>query len=316
MQLGANFTRPAKIEVDLAEAMLELIDGADMVKFAKNGSDVTTAAVKLARAYTGREYVGICADQPFFSTDDWFIGTTEMNSGIPEAISRLTVKFRYNDFTSLKQLFLQHPGQIACVLMEAEASTPPAPGYLNAVKELCERQGAVLVFDEPTAGLDPIAAAEFRLMMKSFISREKHKTVLIASHNLWEVQQICDRVAVMKRGRVIATGSPSQISEEMEDRVSLTLVGRLPDGYSSEGLVAELGAVSGVMKCIVQPGQIPGQDVSVSVEGSKELDYTSVFATLLKKGFVILSLETSQPSLEEAFIKLAGEGTSWSHQWT
>ena len=64
--------------------MLRLIDGADMVKFAKNGSDVTTAAVKLARAYTGRDLVAVCGDQPFFSTDDWFIGTTEMNAGIPQ----------------------------------------------------------------------------------------------------------------------------------------------------------------------------------------------------------------------------------------
>ena len=83
MQLGTNFSRPASIEMDLAEAMLEIIDGADMVKFAKNGSDVTTAAVKLARAYTGRDLIAICGDHPFFSTDDWFIGTTEMNAGVP-----------------------------------------------------------------------------------------------------------------------------------------------------------------------------------------------------------------------------------------
>ena len=80
MQLGANFTRPARIEVDAAEAFLSVIDGADMVKFAKNGSDVTTAAVKLARAYT-KELIAICGDQPFFSTDDWFIGTTENERG-------------------------------------------------------------------------------------------------------------------------------------------------------------------------------------------------------------------------------------------
>jgi glutamate-1-semialdehyde 2,1-aminomutase len=152
MQLGINFTRPAKIEVDLAEAMLVLVDGADMVKFAKNGSDVTTAAVKLARAYTGRDLVAICGDQPFFSTDDWFIGTTEMSAGIPESISRLTLKFRYNDLANLRQVFEQHPGQIACVLMEAEAAIPPAPGYLKAVKELSEEQGAVLIFDEMITG--------------------------------------------------------------------------------------------------------------------------------------------------------------------
>src|SRR5579864_8820786 len=148
MQLGSNFSRPAKIEVDLAEAMLEIIDGADMVKFAKNGSDVTTAAVKLARAYTSRDLVAICGDQPFFSTDDWFIGSTEMNAGIPQAIRELSLKFRYNDLASLQGLFDQYPRQIACVVLEAEAVAPPQPGYLEQLKQLCEKQGAVLIFDE------------------------------------------------------------------------------------------------------------------------------------------------------------------------
>jgi glutamate-1-semialdehyde 2,1-aminomutase len=152
MQTGVNFSRPAQIEVDLAEAMLEVVDGAEMVKFAKNGSDVTTAAVKLARAYTGRDLVAICADQPFFSTDDWFIGTTEMNAGIPRAISDMTLKFRYNDVESLRALFDQHPGEIACVLFEAEAMTLPAPGFLAQVKELCEQCGAILIFDEMITG--------------------------------------------------------------------------------------------------------------------------------------------------------------------
>src|SRR5271165_1432647 len=116
MQLGLNYSRPAKIEVDLAEAFLDVIEGADMVKFAKNGSDVTTAAVKLSRAYTGRDLVAICGDQTFFSIDDWFIGTTELNAGIPCAISEMTVKFRYNDVESLRELFDKHPDQIACVI--------------------------------------------------------------------------------------------------------------------------------------------------------------------------------------------------------
>ncbi len=152
MQLGVNFTRPARIEVDAAEAFLEVIDGADMVKFAKNGSDVTTAAVKMARAYTGRDLVAICGDQPFFSTDDWFIGTTEMNAGIPESVRNLTLKFRYNDLNSLRELFDRHPVQIACVVMEAEAATLPVPGYLSQVKELCEQCGAILIFDEMITG--------------------------------------------------------------------------------------------------------------------------------------------------------------------
>ena len=152
MQLGANFTRPAKIEIDLAEAMLQIVSGADMVKFSKNGSDTTTAAVKLARAYTGRDLIAICGDQPFFSVDDWFIGTTEANAGIPAAITAMTLKFRYNDVANLRELFDRHPNQIACVFMEAEASTPPAPGYLNHVKQLCAEHGAVFILDETITG--------------------------------------------------------------------------------------------------------------------------------------------------------------------
>ena len=152
MQLGTNFSRPAKIEVDLAETMLELIDGSDMAKFAKNGSDVTTAALKLARAYTGRDLVAICGDQPFFSVDDWFICTTVVNAGIPESISRMTLKFRYNDLDSLRQLFDQHPNQIACVVLEPETVSPPTPGYLAQVKQLCEERGAVLLLDETITG--------------------------------------------------------------------------------------------------------------------------------------------------------------------
>jgi glutamate-1-semialdehyde 2,1-aminomutase len=152
MLLGANYTRPAKIEVDLAESMLDLIDGADMVKFAKNGSDVTTAAVKLARAFTGRNLIAICGDHPFFSIDDWFIGTTEVNAGIPAEVTNMTLKFRYNQPESLEALFDQHPGEIAGVIMEVEAATPPAPGYLQRVKEICEQRGALLIFDEMITG--------------------------------------------------------------------------------------------------------------------------------------------------------------------
>lgn len=152
MQSGINFTRPAKIEVEAAEEFLRLIEGAEMVKFAKNGSDVTTAAVKLARAYTNRDLVAICGDQPFFSTDDWFIGVGQMNAGIPKAISELTVSFRYNDIKSLIELFDRHPDQIACVVMEAEAAIQPEPGYLQQVKDLCEQRGALLIFDEMITG--------------------------------------------------------------------------------------------------------------------------------------------------------------------
>jgi glutamate-1-semialdehyde 2,1-aminomutase len=151
MHQGSNFTRPARIELECAEQLLATVGG-DMVKFAKNGSDVVTAAVKLARAHTGRNYVAICADHPFFSVDDWFIGTTPMDAGIPKAVSELTLKFRYNDLASLETLFQSHPGQIAAIVMEAETTVPPQPGFLSSVCELCQTHGALVILDEMITG--------------------------------------------------------------------------------------------------------------------------------------------------------------------
>jgi glutamate-1-semialdehyde 2,1-aminomutase len=151
---GVNFTRPAPIEVECAEELLGLVapEGGAMVKFAKNGSDATSAAVRLARGFTDRDLVAICADHPFFSTDDWFIGTTGMPAGIPKGIQALTVRFRYNDLDSVRALFAEHPGQIACLVMEVENTRPPAPGFLAGVRALCDEHGALLVFDEIITG--------------------------------------------------------------------------------------------------------------------------------------------------------------------
>ena len=149
---GLNFTRPSPLEVQAAEIFLDCVSSAEMVKFAKNGSDATTAAVKLARAYTGRDLVAICGDQPFFSTDDWFIGSTAMSAGIPQSIRDLTVKFRFNDTASLESLFLAHPDQIACVVLEAETATAPRPGFLAELRALCTRFGALMVLDEMITG--------------------------------------------------------------------------------------------------------------------------------------------------------------------
>jgi glutamate-1-semialdehyde 2,1-aminomutase len=96
--------------------------------------------------------IAICGDHPFFSTDDWFIGTTELNPGVPQTVTEMTLKFRYNDLASLRELFDLHPGRIACVVMEPEAAVAPTPGYLNQVKQLCEDRGGVLVFDEMITG--------------------------------------------------------------------------------------------------------------------------------------------------------------------
>jgi glutamate-1-semialdehyde 2,1-aminomutase len=151
---GTSFSRPGALELEAAEAFLEQVPGADMVKFAKNGSDATTAAVRLARAATGRRMVAICRTQPFFSTDDWFIGTTPMSAGTSEAERSLTVGFDYNDLDSVEALLQRHPGDIACVVLEAATSLcEPAPGFLEGLRRLADRDGFVLVFDEMITGM-------------------------------------------------------------------------------------------------------------------------------------------------------------------
>ena len=149
---GVNFTRPHRIEREAAERLIDLIPSAEMVKFGLNGSDATTAAVRLARAYTGRDMVAVCRQHPFFSTHDWFITTTPMSAGIPAAERRLTVQFSYNDPPSLAELFERHHGQIAAVVLEAETVEPPNPGFFDSLRRLCDRHGALLILDEIITG--------------------------------------------------------------------------------------------------------------------------------------------------------------------
>lgn len=170
---GNNLPRASTTELEAAELIVELIPGADMVKFAKNGSNVTTAAAKVARAYTGRPYICVPRQQPFFSFDDWFIGSTMLTRGVPEEHARTTLVFDYGDIASLQALFNAYPGQIAGVMLEpATTITPCAPScrpslsyenpcnscpsncgsFLNKVQAICRANGALLILDEMITG--------------------------------------------------------------------------------------------------------------------------------------------------------------------
>lgn len=137
------------IEVELAELLVKLIPCAEMVRFGKNGSDATSAAVRLARAYTGRDVI-LCSG--YHGWQDWYIGTTSRARGVPHAVRDLTVQFPYNDIDYLNGLFEKYSGSVAAVIMEPSNFEPPQPGYLEKVKALTHQHGALLIFDEVLTG--------------------------------------------------------------------------------------------------------------------------------------------------------------------
>jgi glutamate-1-semialdehyde 2,1-aminomutase len=149
---GTNFQRPAGIELEAAKLFLETVESGDMVKFAKNGSTVVTAAVKLARAFTGRNRVAIAKEHNFFSFDDWFISTTPCDFGIPTHVRSMTVTFSYNNYASVEALLADNGHDIACLIMEPVKFDPPVDNFLHKVAALCKDRGVVFVMDEMVSG--------------------------------------------------------------------------------------------------------------------------------------------------------------------
>ncbi len=170
---GNALTRASLTELEAAELMISLIPGAEMVKFAKNGSNVTTAAAKVARSYTGKNYICVPRQHPFFSFDDWFIGSTVMSKGVPQQHISNTLIFDYGDISSLKSLFDEYPNQIAGVMLEPSTTETPCNtgcgnvltyekscnkcptnknNFLHGVQELCRANDTLFIIDEMITG--------------------------------------------------------------------------------------------------------------------------------------------------------------------
>lgn len=146
---GHSFSLPHPLEVQLAETLTRLIPCAEMVRFGKNGSDATSGAVRAARAFTGRDRIACCG---YHGWQDWYIGSTTRNAGVPRAVRELTHPFKYNDLASLDNLFSRHPNEFAAVIMEPVNFAEPAPGFLAGVEDLAHKNGALLIFDEICSG--------------------------------------------------------------------------------------------------------------------------------------------------------------------
>ena len=146
---GVIFSLPHPLEIEVAELLCEMVPCAERVRFGKNGSDATAGAIRVARAYTGRDHIAVCG---YHGWQDWYIGSTARNRGVPMATRELTHAFTYNDLGSLERLLLDRPGQFAAVILEPMNVALPQPGFLEGVKELAHRHGALLVFDETITG--------------------------------------------------------------------------------------------------------------------------------------------------------------------
>ena len=149
LERGHSFSLPHPVEVELAERLTKLIPCGEMVRFGKNGSDATSGAVRAARAFTGREHIACCG---YHGWQDWYIGSTTRNAGVPDAVRALTHPFAYNDLSSLERILNEYPGEFAAVIMEPVNFWPPAAGFLEGVKDLAQRHGALLIFDEICCG--------------------------------------------------------------------------------------------------------------------------------------------------------------------
>jgi glutamate-1-semialdehyde 2,1-aminomutase len=146
---GSIFSLPHPLEVEVSEKMVELVPCAEMVRFGKNGSDATSGAIRLARSYTGRDHVAVCG---YHGWQDWYIGSTLRNKGVPQATRDLTHTFMYNDIESLHKLFRERPDQFAAVIMEPMNVVEPREGFLQEVKELTHKYGALFILDEMVTG--------------------------------------------------------------------------------------------------------------------------------------------------------------------
>lgn len=146
---GITFTLMHPLEVKLAELLIDTIPCAEAARYGKNGSDATTAAIRVARSYTGRDKIAICG---YHGWHDWSIITTERNRGIPPIMKQLSFTFEYNNIESLKELFDKYRDEFAAVIMEPVGVTPPQKDFLKEVKKITHKNGAILIFDEIITG--------------------------------------------------------------------------------------------------------------------------------------------------------------------
>jgi len=143
---GITFSLMHPLEVEFSELIQEVIPNAERVKISKTGADVCSAAIRVARAFTGRETVFCCG---YHGWHDWYIGVTSRNAGIPEAIQNMTYTFDYNNIESIKEAL---DDTVAALILEPFIFEAPKPGFLKELAQVCKDNGTLLIFDEMWTG--------------------------------------------------------------------------------------------------------------------------------------------------------------------
>ncbi|MFB0500159.1 MAG: aminotransferase class III-fold pyridoxal phosphate-dependent enzyme [Candidatus Hadarchaeaceae archaeon] len=146
---GIVFSLMHPLEVEVSELLTEVIPCAEMVRFGKNGADATSAAVRVARAYTGREKIAYCG---YHGWQDWYIVTTSRDKGVPNALRNYICPFEFNKIETLDKVFEENKGEVAAIIMEPMGVEEPRNGFLGKVKELAHENDALLIFDEIVTG--------------------------------------------------------------------------------------------------------------------------------------------------------------------
>jgi glutamate-1-semialdehyde 2,1-aminomutase len=149
LKSGVSLSLSSKLESVVAEKIIEMVPSAELVRFAKNGSDVTSAAVRISRHFTGRDFI---ISVGYHGWHDWYIGSTTRSMGVPKAVQELTLSARFNDLSHIENLFNSVNGNVAAVIIEPMSSTDPAPGYLESLRRFCTSQNVLLIFDEVITG--------------------------------------------------------------------------------------------------------------------------------------------------------------------
>lgn len=298
---GIVFSQPHRYERELAEMLSEIIPCCEMVRFAKNGSDATSGAVRVARAYTGRDIVACCG---YHGWQDWYIGTTTRNAGIPESVKSLTKVFEYNNIDSLEKIFNENPDRVAAVIMEPIGVAEPVEGFLRKVRELTRRHGAVLIFDEIVTGfrLALGGAQEYYAVVPDLACFGKGMA------NGFPISAVCGKKEIMRLfdevffsftfgGETLSlVASIETISEMKEKRVidHLHRIGRmLRDGYN------KLARQHGLDKY------------------TKAVGYPSHFVTTFTKGkddFLEMRSLMHQEMVNEGILTIGSYNFSYSHQ--